>query len=818
MSCIKLPLAVPLLVLSGLCLFAFGCAGSSPSNTPRPATAQPSAGTLSISPDQAVLTAGNSLQFAASANRTADGDVNWMVNGVVGGNAASGTISRSGLYTAPQTVAANTQAVVGVMSSASPTSFSTAAVTVVPAPVPVKVLVSPSSASLHSTQVQQFTATVTGTTNHGVNWLVNGNEGGNSSVGTISSAGIYTAPPTVSVAHSVTITATSTYDSASSATAAVTILAAPASATPPTATPPPTTSPSSATNIPWNPTVLGVPWASDFKSIATNEIDVKMDPRLKVRAAGDGVTDDSSAAQAAIQLASSSGGGVVYFPAGNYKIVAPSGLPQGKPLIVPSRVILRGDSSTTSHLLMYDSQPQTETNWVGTWGGIVFLKASLSGMTDLGVYAVNSSSHPCALLWNYGSHYGNELFFNNLDVHLENCRSFWFEQTTNLLVQNSHIDSTSSQLAPIYVVDNNYVYFLNNEITYQYGRVQLQDNTNLLMQGNTLTRDAQDRDMQEGTAIESGGVELSFGQNVQVIDNTIRTLNAPDQESGDGEAIMTQNSLVADILDAGSVTATTSTTLTDSHALWGPVTASRLPNYQEVVAVLNGTAVGQWRNIKAINTSTKTLTLDQPWAPAPEIGALYSIFPWTLMHANIQNNTLIDNPNGIVLYDGCYDCTVQNNTLINSRGILLRAIDQPVNAGNYPESRRVHRLALQNKILNNTVTNSSGLRPAFVALNSEAFDTNYRGAGILNTQVGGNVVNPYNAAPSQSYDAEISHDGIFPCFLFGTALVKDPLSTVFQGISFWGNSLNAAVSYNSGFSLLATHSCVTPSAPPSASP
>ena len=42
----------------------------------------------------------------------------------------------------------------------------------------------------------QFTATVTGTTNTAVTWSVNGVAGGNSTVGTISTSGAYTAPAT----------------------------------------------------------------------------------------------------------------------------------------------------------------------------------------------------------------------------------------------------------------------------------------------------------------------------------------------------------------------------------------------------------------------------------------------------------------------------------------------------------------------------------------------------------------------------------------------------------------------------------------------
>ena len=340
------------------------------------------------------------------------------------------------------------------------------------------------------------------------------------------------------------------------------------------------------------------------------------------------------------------------------------------------------------------------------------------------------------------------------------------------------------------------------------------------MQGNSLIRDAQNADMQNGTAIESGGVELSRSQNVQVLNNTIETLNAPTDETDDGEAITSQQSNIQDVLDAGSATAITSTTLSDANALWGPVTVSRLAQYQEVIAILTGSGTGQWRTIQGINTSTKTLTLNQPWSPVPEVGSLYSIFVWTLMNATIQGNTLIDNPNGIVLWDGCYNCTVQNNMLTNSRGIMLRAADEPLNPSLYPEGRRGRQVAINDKILNNTVADTSGLRNAYIVLDTEAFfPSGYHGVGMFNIQVGGNILQPYPANPSQiATKSEIQQEGIFPCFLFGPAAVKDPVTTVFQKIYVWNNTQSLPVNYSQGFSLYTTEVCMTPVAPPANAP
>jgi hypothetical protein len=65
---------------------------------------------------------------------------------------------------------------------------------------------------------QQFTATVSGTTNTGITWSVDGVGGGNSTVGTISTSGLYT-PPATPGTH--TVRARSKANTTISATATV---------------------------------------------------------------------------------------------------------------------------------------------------------------------------------------------------------------------------------------------------------------------------------------------------------------------------------------------------------------------------------------------------------------------------------------------------------------------------------------------------------------------------------------------------------------------------------------------------------------------
>lgn len=90
-------------------------------------------------------------------------------------------------------------------------------------PQSVSVMVSASSSNVLLGNTQQVTATVTGTSNTAVTWSVSGVPGGNSTTGTISSAGLYTAPQDLPNPATVKIQATSEADSSASGTTVLTI-------------------------------------------------------------------------------------------------------------------------------------------------------------------------------------------------------------------------------------------------------------------------------------------------------------------------------------------------------------------------------------------------------------------------------------------------------------------------------------------------------------------------------------------------------------------------------------------------------------------
>lgn len=87
--------------------------------------------TVTVSPSTASVNAGNGSQaFAATVENTSNTAVTWQVDGVTGGNAAVGTISTTGLYTAPIIVPSSATVTVSAISNADMSRSGSAQVTI----------------------------------------------------------------------------------------------------------------------------------------------------------------------------------------------------------------------------------------------------------------------------------------------------------------------------------------------------------------------------------------------------------------------------------------------------------------------------------------------------------------------------------------------------------------------------------------------------------------------------------------------------------------------------------------------------------------
>jgi hypothetical protein len=178
--------------------------------------------TVAIAPPSASVVLGASQQFSATVSNAANQSVSWNVNGIAGGNALVGTISSTGLFTAPQILPQPASAVVQAVSLADSTASATVQVTITS---DVVLSVTPLSASVELGAVQIFTAHIasSGNPNSAVTWTVSGTGCVSNACGAIDVNGNFTAPGILPSPAAVTVTARSVADTAKIATVPVSI-------------------------------------------------------------------------------------------------------------------------------------------------------------------------------------------------------------------------------------------------------------------------------------------------------------------------------------------------------------------------------------------------------------------------------------------------------------------------------------------------------------------------------------------------------------------------------------------------------------------
>jgi hypothetical protein len=160
---------------------------------------------VTVSPSSVSLTVGQSQPFAASVTGTTVQGVTWSMSPSVG------SLSASGLYTAPASISVAQTVSVTATSVADQTKSATAAVKLNP---PANLTVAPSIATLGPNQSQPFTAALGGVP-VSASWTMS------PALGTLSATGLYTAPATITSLQSVIIAA-SVGDASQSATVTLT--------------------------------------------------------------------------------------------------------------------------------------------------------------------------------------------------------------------------------------------------------------------------------------------------------------------------------------------------------------------------------------------------------------------------------------------------------------------------------------------------------------------------------------------------------------------------------------------------------------------
>ena len=475
---------------------------------------------------------------------------------------------------------------------------------------------------------------------------------------------------------------------------------------------------------------------------------VVTDPALTVHAAGNGVTNDAPAIQAAIEKVKLNGGGIVFLPAGTYN-VGVSGL------VIRPGTVLQGHSSSDTKIIF---GPTTKQAASFSMAGITIPdNASMTGIADLSIQDVDQLSQFVVNLdlrggtfskffiqrvnWDLGT--GRQLGVNGDRIDVENST---FHQDYN--TQDLQSDGTG-MVGPIWWDPVSNLTFAGNTVTYWTGQILMDDLNNALIDGNHFTRIADPivagpqqaawntniagRRIAVGDHVQlrqGRGLSTQFGKNVLITNNKfdVDTSRGPLYYNwNDCETILNEARDRDDMGVLASANASSATAQPKSSGSWNYYSNS-------MIIIASGKGAGQWRHITQRNGNA--FTIDQPWLVIPSAGDHFVISVPSYENAIIHGNTLKDSPRGIVLYRGAFfNVNVTWNTLTDNGGISLEPFDSVVDgAPSFNVSRNV-------EINNNTVTNTKGFVPAFIDLSMAMIQHNaFWGYNMLGVEVRNNQI------------------------------------------------------------------------------
>lgn len=527
---------------------------------------------------------------------------------------------------------------------------------------------------------------------------------------------------------------------------------------------------------------LGVAWAGDFDFYA-NRYNVTSDPRLSLHAVGDGTTDNLAAINAAIQVAANANGGVVYLPAGRFRI----NVPNGCGIVMAPRVVLAGAGNLLTTVTYGYGPPPPG-------GGLAVCFAnSQSGIADMTFTNVNESKQFQYSAATASS--SSEVFLQRVTWNLDTSMWLTLENVTDLAIENSTITETSTQdLAadgPVDFAGCTHVLFRNNTVQFSDAGVELSHTNDVVIEDSHITRNAT-------IALDQANVThvliSNFAKGLAIVHNRFDVVGSGLYTHNDGEVIGAEGGGLAGPDEfRGIISSATTATITD------PTQHFSITPGVSVVAIVSGTGAGQWRTITAVSPNG-TLSLQTPWQVVPTPGAHYAVFDWAADQWTVADNTLIGNEKGIEWWDASvHDVFVGSNTLLDDGGILISPSEQ---------APRLFGFVSGVEIINNKVSDVLGERPAYIGIipredgESTGFGLAVNGAEIRNNAIIAHTPNTF--ITNYSYDdSKAVAEGIdiywqwqTPGALSEEFVIAPVLATVVEGNSLSGS--DTGIYLNSG--------------------
>jgi hypothetical protein len=554
-----------------------------------------------------------------------------------------------------------------------------------------------------------------------------------------------------------------------------------------------------------DPFSLGVGWGMDFALFSGNVYNVKTDPRLSQHAVGDGVANDQAAIQAAINTAHAAGGGVVYLPAGTYKLID-TGSGGHDMIDMKSNVVLQGaGQGSTIVQYGYDGTPVE-------YYGVRFDGASYTGMVDLTINNVSTSTVPSTALNNMSTGLAgglSRLFLQRVTWNLGLGATIVIQGsasnvTDRVAVENStftqaeHTTTTIPLQGCLYVSRITNLVFSGNSITVNIDGLNIDSCKSVVFENNNFTRDlsviTDHPDVWRATVFHC--IAANFDTNLYFKGNTFNTINGTTPQRNDGETLETEGGGPnrRDYFQ-GTATGGGATTLVDANGTIPALTANT------IVALVGGTGAGQWRRV--VSSTATSLTVDQPWDVAPDTTTQFSVFEWSDLNWIVQGNTITNQQQGIIIYAAeSANLAVVGNTLTNSEGIFLRPDQRIDNTG-------VHRFdpIFHNLVADNTITNTDPNKRAILDVEFQLVNQNMQhGTGVFGVEFRRNQITGVGATTQspvsgvfEGITARWTYTGSGPYVdtgvpaVLGTIVQGNDLHNVYRGVYLSTGSYQTAV-------------------------
>ena len=508
----------------------------------------------------------------------------------------------------------------------------------------------------------------------------------------------------------------------------------------------PTARPGSAASLGAAP-AFSCAWAADIKPLWSHVYNAKTDRRLPMPPVGNGTEDDLPALNADIIWINRHGGGVLFLPAGTYRLDNTR-----VTLEMLSNTVLEGEGMDRTTLTYGDRN--------GTGAGLAWHDVNLAGIYNL---ALRSMTAPEAAPYDI-----SQCEFPTLAYNARPQRVFWksvrweigsnrymvMDYITHFDIEDCLLDGTAANHGIFSFGGCTDLLFTRNYVHYKSGRPSFGGGRGTVIRNNQFVRDG---DLHQVPRAESGGPDISYCAGLLFTGNLVTTHGACDYTQNYGEALLAQDDGGAppsaqNFGDTGALTAAAGATITDTSKHWEEAWVANVPLY---VAITSGAALGQMRAI--VSHTADTVTLDAPWSasatPAP--GDQYCVTSWELKDATISKNTFWNNPYPLSICSGGVNITITDNTLINSEGIYLGAIDY--GARHFP--------LWNTTTTGNKISNPNGLRCSYVCIiavtDKKTAAPRHANLTWHNTVTGNTLIpHPAGAHPTHSPDGT-GRDGIF---------------------------------------------------------